>query len=207
MDFSQISTRKIVIDILDMKERAKTLLQKDNAFNKFLEDLLNLDVDQEYENGYPTLKDISKRLDIKYDRLRRYLQDIYKILVENEDDIFFSFQEVEYTFYVFGRRDHSTSFTTKTLPVIPRLGETIDLPFFNAYFGSSTFYVNNVSYEFSGEMQKVFFDLRQGYFNPYWHFRKAQAEEEGELSFDDLMNLNEYQQKAKLGLGGYRAWK
>jgi hypothetical protein len=206
MEFNQISTRKIVYSIFHMKERARALLQKQNPFNRFLEDLLNLDMDKEFENGHPSLKELSKRLDIKYDRIRKYLQEIYQVLIDSGEELPFSFSGVEYIFYVFGSGDKSASFSSNSLPVVPRLGESIDLPFLHAYFDSSTFYVNAVSYELTGTIQKVHFDLRSGYFNPYWYFRKAQAEEEGELSFHDMTHLNEYQQKAKLGIGRYKHW-
>ncbi|OOG68749.1 hypothetical protein [Algoriphagus sp. A40] len=206
MELNQVSTKKIVYCILHMKERARALLQKQNAFNSFLEDLLNLDLDKEFENGHPSLKELSKRLDIKYDRIRKYLQEIYQLLIDSGEELPFSFSGVEYIFYVFGSGDKSAFFSSNSLPVVPRLGESIDLPFLHAYFNSSTFYVNGVSYELTGTIQKVYFDLRAGYFNPYWYFRKAQAEEEGELSFNDLINLNEYQQKAKIGIGRYKNW-
>lgn len=77
MEFNQISTKKIVYIVLEMKERARALLLKENPFNRFLEDLLNLDMNQEFQNGRPSLKELSKRLGIKYDKLRIYLHKIY----------------------------------------------------------------------------------------------------------------------------------
>jgi len=206
MEFNQISTKKIVYSVLQMRERARALLLNENPFNRFLEDLLNLDMNKEFQNGRPSLKELSKRLNIKYDKLRIDLHKIYQKLIEGEEELPFSFTGVEYIFNVYDSREKSASFISNSLPVVPRLGESINLPFLYAYFDSSTFYVNDVSHEFTGTIQRVYFDLRPGYFNPYWYFRKAQAEEEGELSFLDMTHLNEYQQKAKLGIGGYKHW-
>ncbi|EAZ83059.1 hypothetical protein [Algoriphagus machipongonensis] len=208
MEQNQISTKRIIYDLLEMKGRAIKLLENDYVFNDFLKEFLKSSIAEEFENQIPSIKEISKRFNIKYDKLRKYLHLIYQELIgEGVAKIPFEFKNITYVFNIYyDLKKQNLSFESRCLPVIPRVGESISISFFYAYFGYSHFYVEEITHEFLEDQQIVRIQLRPGYFNSYWRFRKDQAEEEGELAFDDLYNLNEYQLKVKLGIGRYKHW-
>ena len=76
------------------------------------------------------------------------------------------------------------------LPVIPRVGETVEIPFFRAYLDNTWFHVEKVRHEFTDTGQEVEIFLLPGEYNLYWHYRKDKAEEEGELHFGGTFNYS-----------------
>lgn len=191
---------------MSLKKTLKKSLGHEEALEPLIEALCKWEPRKEENKNYPLIKDLVALSGLSYDKVRNQLQQIYKKVIDMaEEDLSFTMKEVEYIFYA-NTDKKSLSFKVKSLPVVPRVGEQISIPFFGAYLDNYSFYVESVNHDIEEDRQIVSIDLRQGYFNPYWYFRKAQAWEEGEINFDDLKNLNEYELKGKLKLGAYRFW-
>jgi hypothetical protein len=151
----------------------------------------------------PSVKDLCKSSGLSYGKVRRYIDDIYHDLVlDDEARAGFAFTKVRFDFMMRGRRKRFLDLEANRLPVVPRVGEEVSLPFFSAYLGETTFYVDKVEHIFDEEMQVVTIWLRPGYYNAYWHYRKDKAMMDEELPFADWLDLEEYELKMKLGIGG-----
>ncbi|MFC0655485.1 hypothetical protein [Mongoliitalea lutea] len=206
MDNSSISSKQIIYNLIRLK---KTLIQNlghEETYKALIEAICTWEPTN--DKNSPSLKELVALSGLSYDRVRNQLQQMYRKLVDmtEEEHFFFTIAEVEYVFYV-DTDKNSLSFRLKSLPVVPRVGEQISIPFFSAYLDSYDFYVEYVKHDMEEDRQVVSIILKQGLFNPYWYFRKAQAWEEGEIDYNDLKNLNEYQLKGKLNLKKYSFWR
>lgn len=196
----KLSSKQMILDIGSMRSRAIELLRHNKQYNSLLKVLTEKDYYYDDNVPMPNIKDLSEKSELKYDKVRRYLKDIYYDLVLDEAERLFKYNEVEYFFAVHGYREY-TYFTADSLPVVPRIGEMITVPYFKAYLNTDYFYVEDVRHTLQDGKQVIDISLKAGSYNLYWHFRKDQAEEEGELSFHDLMHLSDTQLRKKLNMG------
>ena len=95
---------------------------------------------------------------------------------------------------------NSYTFTIQDIPRLPRVGEQVNIPFFQEYMGTSSFYVNSIHHSFSDSEQFVFFELLGGYYNLFWHWRKDKAELRNEIDWRDFFRLDDWQLKKKINL-------
>ena len=104
--------------------------------------------------------------------------------------------------YIFGLKhyDEYLSIRIDNIPIMPRVGENVTIPFFKAYIGTDLFYVESIHHEFEDGRQSIYIKLNSGLYNLFWHFRKDEAIEKEELAFNDFYKLHDYELKRKLGV-------
>lgn len=202
----RLPSKKMILDITSMRSRAKEYLNTGKDYN----DLLKTITDQEYyyneDLPIPTMKELAELSGISYSKIRKQLDKIYFDLVLNaQDDKPFNFSKIKYTFSLKGYRNYS-HFTTYSIPEVPRVGDNIIVPYFQAYLETEYFHVRDVWHYLNDGNQEVNICLEPGTYNLFWHFRKDQAEEEGEITFNDKMDMSDYQLKRKLKIGRYSNW-
>lgn len=203
MDNSNFSNTKILYNLFKMRNTVKHRLKIDTRFEPLLESLYNWNLGSGEVEQYPTIKELASLTATSYDKIRTQLQQLYKeIIDQSEINDIFSFNKIEYVFCINANKNF-LAVKVKYLPMLPRVGDGVKFPFFSAYFDSNDFYVDNVDHDFMDETQTVFINLVKGYFNPYWYFRKAEGIEKGELNYEDLRDLDEYDLKNKLQLKKY----
>ena len=122
-------------------------------------------------------------------------------MFNDESGFVYEFNNVKMNFYITNNEEF-VFFQCKQLNYLPRVGESIDLPFLRNEFGTSVFYVEEVMHKFSGDKQEIDVSLRSGIHNLYWQHRKHKALELGELSFKEMQTLSEYELKLRLGVKG-----
>mgnify|MGYP000515600463 CR=1 FL=1 len=157
MNTKEVSARLILYDLMKMPESLKVLLERDYEFNVFLRPFLECDWEAEYGNESPSIKQLSIKFGIKYDKLRKYLHQIYEVVIEELEDFFIDFKKKEYWLIVSSKRlKRGLCIVVKSMPIIPRVGEEVDFTFLGAYLDSlSTFYVEKICYEFKEDKQIV----------------------------------------------------
>lgn len=204
MDHNKLSTRQIILDIGSMQSQAKILYSKGHKYSRLLEVLIEISFYYDEDIPVPTLKDLSALTGIKYQKLRKQISEIYNELIfsyQEDKPLKFSFKKITYCFSARGiRKDQYAYFESDSLPIIPSLGDAVNMPFFRAFVGTASFYVDKVYHSFTDERQEVHISLVAGSFNPYWYFRKHEAVEKGEVGIHDFYDLEEWQLKRKLGL-------
>lgn len=196
------STNDMILDIIQMPSRARKLLGRNARYERLLQYLIDLNYPEVERCHVPSLKEIATDLDIKYDHVRKGVAMIYHDLNLNFDQptIPFELNQVLYEFTVKGFRNAIWMQVT-SLPVIPRVGENIDLPFFRAHLDTTSFYVESVQHVFRDNQQIIHIRLENGRYNLYWHFRKDKAWEEQEIPFHEMIELDDWELKRRLEVG------
>lgn len=200
------STKGMILDISSMRSRAIRLLDKKNDYNDLLEALTNVDYYND-DIGLPSVKELSEKTRIDYNKIRKQIRSIYDDLCNGDLDqeIPFEFKEMEIQFSLQGIYQ-SQYFSTSYLSVIPRIGDTIEVPFFKELIGTSYFHVANITHRFSDQKQEIFIQLETGSYNSYWKLRKDRALMTREISLQDYFIKNDYELQELIELHPGKAW-
>lgn len=197
------SSRQVLYDIQSMKTFAKQLLGKGKKYDHFLRQLLKPYFLSSDEYTPTTIKLVAERAGLKYDTVRKYLHLIYEDLIKHDENhLDFAVNRVEYTFTMH-YFDEYAYLTVNHLPILPRVGEQVNIPYFKAKVGTSMFYVESVDHLFTDKVQYVGINLRAGYFNHYWQIRKDEAFIKGEISPHEYYQVRDSQLKERLKLQKY----
>ncbi|WP_439880739.1 hypothetical protein ACSX1A_16475 [Pontibacter sp. MBLB2868] len=206
MKEDSLSTKDMLLNIGSMRNKAHSLIGNGKGYEDLLKCILARDFYHDEDIPVPSLKELSEASGVKYGKVRKLIEAIYDDLVMNyEARPVFTFHKFRYELLIRGySKNKFLSMEVDQLPIMPRVGEEISLPFFSAYLETSHFFVEKISYELEEEVQVVQIWLQAGYYNSYWHYRKDKAKEEHELGLMDFFRLDEFELKEKLKVGLYR---
>lgn len=194
-----LSTRKVLYDIALMKQFAKQLLGKGKEYEKLLSFICEQNYDDE-DIKIPPLKEIQLELGISYGVFKRLLLKIYEDLYELElNEVGFTIKKTEYWLRMF-YFDNYACVILNELPIIPRVGEYIEVPFFSAKVGTTSFYVHSIQHRLSTTKQIIDITLNPGMYNYYWRIRKDEAFLKAEITWDEYFDHMDYDTKKKLKL-------
>ena len=139
-------------------------------------------------------------LGIKYSALRRKLNQLYIDLSCHEEfGIEFSIDKIEYVFCL-QYFDQCKYITINHLPIIPRVGEQIWFPFFSEMVGTGYFHVAKIDHYFSDTVQSISIKLQSSEYNLFWHIKKDEEYEKGNISFDEYLSSPDYKLKKRFSL-------
>jgi hypothetical protein len=171
-----ISVKRILPDILSIKEQVIAAFKGNVKYETLLAFLFKEDYYNDEDLAIPTLKQIEKHTGLRTSQLRTQLKNIYKELFHHT----FDFKKIEIFFDVeyFKRYGY---FKCNELTNLPKIGENITIPFLKSKVGTDYFYVEDIRHYFDGQKQTIDIQLKGGYFNSYWYYRKHKAYELGEL--------------------------
>lgn len=180
-------------DIIRCLARAKStvarLQHRGKAYDALIARLLTIGE----EDSCPASKDLQTQLRISPARLKRWLKDLYTDFVTalREEADFLQLPQVEHLIILNGREGVATILCR--LPVTPRVGEELRVPFLWAETSSDSYYVYQVRYEFEDGKVLVVISARFGSYNQHYHYLRDQAQFEKRLSPLTALNLDEYQ--------------
>lgn len=194
----QIPFREIILSILSVKTQLYKHFNTHEEYQPILNHLMNKDFLEDDNLKLPSIKSIEQATGIKYYQVRKRLNTLYESMFKEEDALVLDFNKIEYIF--FAKHYKAQTFKVKNLKHLPKVGDNIDLPFLRGKLKTDSFYVDSIMHKFLGETQIIYIFLTSGHSNPYWKIRKAEAEMKGELSFNDIINLSDFELKRKLGL-------
>ncbi|MBR9920312.1 MAG: hypothetical protein GYB31_05675 [Bacteroidetes bacterium] len=202
MNPNTLSSREILLDIGAMRQLAKGLVGQGKPYDRLLVLLLEKDYYEDDDEPIPSMKELSEKLSLSYEKVRKQIKQIYDDLVfpEGEELPSFSIKNVKYIIYVHSLQK-SMVFELDNLPVLPRVGEQFEVPFFHAYLGFRDFFVKSITHRIVDDCQEISISLKYGYYNLYWHYRRDKAWEEQELGIQELANLDDYELRRRLGVG------
>lgn len=201
--FQETTTKGMLLDISAMRSQALQLLNRGKEYDDFLNYWLSKYNYWDDDSSFPTLKEVSSETGLSNSKLKRFVKLIFDDLILGKDEgVEIIMNKIEYMFWM-TYFDKSHVFIVKDLPVVPRVGEEVDLPFFKNTVGTTSFYVESVKHEFQDAKQYVVIRLKSGEYNKYWHIRKDEALIKGELHWRDFYSLMDYQLKEKLGLSSF----
>ncbi|MGA3015124.1 MAG: hypothetical protein ABSD71_13940, partial [Bacteroidales bacterium] len=126
------------------------------------------------------LKKLSKEIGLTYEQFRKLIHQMFKDIIQEDTPFYIDIKEVEYEITLTGRKN-TVYFITKSLPILPRIGEEIQFPYFKEYVGEDYFYVKNIRHDFYGHRQIISIQLEGGHYSKWWHIRRDEAIEKGEV--------------------------
>lgn len=167
---------------------------------KDYEPLIKFLIEKRFDNidELPSIKDLVKETGLSYPILSKYLKGLYKDLREDEEFIMDD-HKVKYRIWVRHSYKNSVVFDLKNLPVVPRVGEKVDLSYFRECCGTNDFYVKKIRHKFQNGYQIVEIELDKGDYNLFWHYRLDEASERMEIHWRELLESSDSQLKEKLG--------
>jgi hypothetical protein len=188
------SSKGIVRDLISMQRFLTKFLELGKDYNDIIEYFLSLDINNEH-TPYPSIKDLQLNLGIKYSVLRRKLCQLYEDMSCHEEfGIEFSIYKVEYVFWL-RYFDQRKFITINHLLIIPRVGEQIFFPFFKEMVGTEYFHVARIDHYFSDTTQSISIKLESSEYNLFWHIKKDEEYEKGNMSFEEYYSSPDYKLK------------
>ena len=195
----QISIKQVLVDLISIMPQIVNEFSDNEKYKTLIDFLSTKDYYNDEDLPYPTLKQIEAETGIKSYHLRKQLKEIYDKLFDYEYDYVFNFDDAIIMFHAEYFKRYAT-IKCNNLKNLPRIGENITLPFFRAKIGTDYFYVDDIRHHFESNKQIIEVQLKGGYFNSYWYYRKHKAFELGEIGIMESFNLYEHQMKERLGL-------
>jgi len=186
--------------MLYIKEQVYDKFKNNDNYKPILDFLMAKDYLNDDNIPLPTFKEMGAELGVKMYHLRKNIKDLYDEIFSNENGVKFEFKEIEMYFFLKYFESYQ-SFIFRNLGYLPRVGEELELPFVNAGVNTSYFYVDSITHCLQEGKQMIYIYLKSGSFNSYWRYRRDEAEMKREFSFDDIIKLDDYELKKKLGLG------
>lgn len=196
---TQVSVKQIVIDFIYLKKQLRELFKDKIEYKPIVDFLLAKDyLDDDLDIPFPKMKDVEESTGLKAYTLRKILLKMHsEIFSYDTNRLNLKFNNVLYRFYI-RFFDYRCDFTISSLSHLPRIGENIRLPFVSATMPLTSFYVENIMYEFENDTQNVTITLKVGDYNEYWKFMYDRALELNEIGIMEKYNLSETELKNKI---------
>lgn len=198
MEF-KIPPKKIILSLLSIIDNLNAKYNNHSEYSEILKYLASKNFYYDEELPIPSIKEISLATGLKEYQTRKRIRKLYELIFDEDSDSFINFNKTEYVIYA-SRRKKSVQIKVKTLAHIPKIGEDVNLDIMYGMLGTPAFYVQDIWHSFEQGKQTIYIILKDGSYSLYWHIKKEEAEMKGELSFDDIINMSEFDMKRKLGL-------
>ncbi len=196
---TQLSSKQIIIDIPSMRSIATQLLGKGKAYDPLLETILSKNYYKNEHYSPPSLKELQEETGLKYPVIRKYLNDIYTdLMMHDEIGIDFSIKEVEYVFNI-KYFERYASFVVKSIPFLPRVGDSVLFPFLNAQVGTSWFYVHSITHNFDDKKQSIDISLKGDNYNKFLEIKRDEEYIKGHLTIEEYLTMDNYELAKELG--------
>ena len=188
---TQVSVKQIIIDFIYIGNQLKELFKDRKEYQSIIEFILAEDyLNEDLDIPYPKLKDAEVATGLKSYILRKLLLKMHSEIFTYERKLNLSFKNVLYHFYI-SYFDYRCQFTVDYLTHLPRIGDSISVPFASASIPINYFYVEDIKHELENNTQIVIITLKVGSFSEYFRYMKDRALELGEISFNDNYDLRE----------------
>jgi len=190
-------------DILINLSLARTALAKLKNKGKEYDPLIDTITAIGEDDPIPASKDLQRRFSISPAKLKKWIDTLYEDFLNaiRTDSTVIQYTRLDHRICIYGFRGF-ISFLCQ-LPITPRIGEAIDIPFIGAYTTGSrgSYYVYDISYEFGDSIMTVNIWARQGFYNKHFEYLKDRADFEGQLSKVKSYGMTEYEIEKEL-----KAW-
>lgn len=194
-----ISIKKALIGLMDLREQLPKLYGRFPEYKPLVYLICSKDYLNDDNLKIPTFKELETEIGIPIHKLRKLIKNMYLKLFEYEDSLDLRFPEKEYRFYVKYYNNYA-SVIFKELNPMPKIGESVRIPFLKAKVGMDYFFVEDITHTYYDLKTIVDIKLQVGSYNLFWHFRKHEALEKGEISFHDYFNKSDWQLKEDIGV-------
>ena len=192
------STKDRLYNICTMRAFAKQLIGKGKPYEKLLKTILLKDYWYNDDIEIPNIKEFAELVNLPYDKARKYINMIYEDLYDQEENhVKFCLKKVVYEFYL-KYFDNRAYVTFHELPIVPRVGEEIEIAYFKDTVKTTWFYVESIRHQYTDRLQRVIITCRSGNSNRYWNWRKDKAFFTGEITWDEYYKEDDYMLRDKI---------
>ncbi|HEY9185595.1 MAG TPA: hypothetical protein VIM94_09740 [Salegentibacter sp.] len=185
-----LPAKQALYDLFAIASQLNKVLKVRPDLEILIKFILSKDFYFDEDTRYPSLKEVEAQTGLSTYQLRKQIKDLYEFTLE-EDDPILSFEKGNIIFFI-SYLDQYYQFSLSQLSRLPRIGESFEIPFLKAKFGTYLFYVNNVTHTLEGNSQRIRIDLKGGRPNSYLKLRKDKAEVFREIPFKDLFKPDWY---------------
>lgn len=188
---TQVSIKQIIIDFIFIGNQLKEFFKDRKEYLPIIE-FINAEnyLDEELQIPYPKMKDIETATGLKTHILRKFLLQMHSEIFTYERKLNLSFKNIIYQFYI-SYFDYQCQFSVDYLTYLPRIGDSMSLPFVSALIPINYFYVQDIKHELENNTQIIIITLKVGSHSEYYSYMKDRALELGEISFRESYELNE----------------
>lgn len=188
---TQVSVKQIITDFIFIGKQLEVLFNDRKEFQPIIDFVNAKDyLDEDLDIPLPKLKEVEEATGLKSHILRKLLLKMHSEIFTYERKLNLSFKKVIYHFYITYYK-YSCQFSVDSLPHLPRIGDSISLPFTSALIPINYFYVEDIKHELENETQIIIITLKVGSFNEYFKYMKDRALELREISFEDSYKLSD----------------
>lgn len=202
---TQVSIKQIVIDFIYINSQLKDLFKDRKEYQPIIEFLSDKDyLDEDLDIPFPRMIDIEQATGLKSHIVRKILLKMHSEIFTYDRKLNLAFKKVLYHFYI-RYFDYGCQFTVNHLTHLPRVGDSMSLPFVSATIPINYFFVEDIKHELENDTQVIIITLKVGSFNEYFRYMKDRALELREISFSDTYKLHEDELKKIIyGRSNYR---
>jgi hypothetical protein len=173
--------------------RAKPVLQRLKGRGKPYDALIEVLLPVGEEDPVPVGKDLQQQFGVTAAVLRRWVtllhDDFLTMIGEDADALQFPLLEHRFLLDDFTNK----AFFTCRLPVTPRVGENVEVPFLEHYAGSGRYHVSRVVHRYEDGRTIVTVWLQTGQYNQHYEYLKDRADFEKAIDFRKLIMGNRYE--------------
>ena len=188
---SQVSVKQIIKDFIYIGKQLENLFKDRSEYKLIIDFILAKNyLDEDLEIPLPKMKDVEEATGLKSHTLRKLLLKMHSEIFTYERKLNLKFNKVLYHFYI-SYFDYRCQFTVDYLHHLPKVGESISLPFVSALIPLNYFSVDDIRHEFEEDTQIVINTLKVGSHNEYYRFMKDRALELREISHNDIYRLSD----------------
>jgi len=170
----KISIKQAILDLLYVDVHLSKVAQDFPNLKPITDYLLESNFIDDEDKPWPSLKSISEATGIEYSTTRTSVRKIHELMFPFMDTPYLNFSNTKFELEIhkFGVSHYMV---LDSLPVIPKVGENIQLPFLKAKFQTDDFYVQRVNHYFFRDTQYIQLTILGGDYNLYRNFRKDEG--------------------------------
>jgi hypothetical protein len=188
---TQVSIKQILKDFIYLGKQLKVLFKSNEEYKLIIDFVLAKDyLDDDLDLPFPTLKEAEAFTGLKSHILRKLLLKMHSEIFNYDSKTNLSFKKIIYHFHI-TFFEHRCQFTVDYLAHVPKIGESIRLPFVSALIPLNYFYVDDIRHEFENDNQIVIIILKVGSYNEYYKFMKDKALELNKIQSWDMYSKSE----------------
>lgn len=177
------SAKNALYDLFAIAPHLNKVLKERPEFEPLIKFIHSKDFYNDEDIPYPSLKEVEKELNVKTHTVRKLIKDLHEYIINYEEPRL-NFHRKRITFYL-KYLDRRFQFSVDDLPVMPRIGETFEIPFVKARLNTYLFYMDDIYHVMESDMHHVRIYLKTGKFNTYLKYRRDKANTLRELDFKD----------------------
>jgi hypothetical protein len=188
---TQVSIKQIIVDFIFIGNQLKEFFKDRKEYLPIIE-FITADnyLDEELQIPFPKMKDVEAATGLKTHVLRKFLLQMHSEIFTYERKLNLSFKNVIYHFHI-SYFNHHCQFTADYLTHLPRIGDSMSLPFVSALIPLNYFYVEDIRHELENNTQIIIISLKVGRHSEYFSYMKDRALELREISFRESFELSE----------------